>query len=362
MLRVASFPSRYVQGPGVLKQLGAECASFAKRVLCLVDNTLPDGIAYRVGSGNVQLILAPVVPTCTDSAIAETVEAAKVEGADAIAAMGGGKIIDLGRAAADTLDLPFVSIPTVAASDAPCSALAVIYDEEGRVVRDQFVRSNPRLVVVDSDVIAAAPARFFAAGMGDALATFYEAEACRKSGAENLCGGRQTLLAMAVAELCRDTILESGAAALAEIQVGTPGIAFESVLESNILLSGVGFESGGVAGAHAIHHGLADLPETHGALHGEKVAFGVLVELVLNGVEDAEIEKIARFNVSVGLPCTLQQLGVSDLETAVPAIARRATRAGEIIHNEPVPIDQNMVEKAIRHADSIGREIQGNQQ
>lgn len=362
MLRTAVFPARYVQGPGALGSLGTECASFAQKVLCLADNTLPEGITHRAGGEGAELIIAPVAPSCTEIAIAKVVSAARKTNVDAIAAMGGGKIIDLGRAAADDLGLPFVSVPTIAASDAPSSALAVIYDDEGRVVKDRFVRSNPKLVLVDSTVIAAAPSRFFAAGMGDALATYYEAVACQKSGAGNMCGGQQTRLAMAAAELCRDTILDQGADALEEIKSGNPGADFEAVLEANILLSGIGFESGGVAAAHAIHHGLADLPETHEALHGEKVAFGVLVELALNDTSDAEIAEIARFNSMVDLPYTLEGLGITDPDTAIPAIASRATQAGEIIHNEPFEVDQIMVEAAIRRADVIGRTTMERQQ
>ncbi len=362
MYRTAVFPARYVQGPGSLGTLGTECASFAQKVLCLVDNTLPEGTTSMVGGKGAELIIAPTAPRCTMATIAEVVAEAGKTGADAVAALGGGKIIDLGRAAADDLGLPFVSVPTVAASDAPCSALAVVYDDEGRVVTDRFVRFNPQLVLVDSTVIAAAPARFFAAGMGDALATFYEAVACKRSGAGNLCGGQQTRLAMAVAELCRDTILGHGSAALEEMKSGKPGAAFEAVLEANILLSGIGFESGGVAAAHAIHHGLAELPETHGALHGEKVAFGVLVELALNDASDTEIAEIASFNSLVSLPRTLEALGISETDRAIPAIARRATQAGEIIHNEPFPVDQPMVERAIRRADAIGRTTMGHHQ
>lgn len=362
MLRTAAFPARYVQGPGVIGQLGAESAAFAQRVYCLVDNTLPTGTVPMGGGDGAALFFSPTAPHCTESAIGNVVSAARREYADAVAALGGGKIIDLGRAAADDLGLPFVSVPTIAASDAPCSALAVIYDDEGRVVRDRIVRSNPRLVVVDSTVIANAPARYFSAGMGDALATFFEVEARRRSGASNLCGGRATHLAVAAARLCRDIILEQGAIALEECKLNTPGAAFETVLEANILLSGIGFESGGVAGAHAIHHGLADLPETHRALHGEKVAFGVMVELALNDADDAEIHKIARFNQSVDLPCTLAALGISNHDAAVPAIARRATRQGEIIHNEPFHVDQKTAEAAIRRADTIGNTVMEYQQ
>lgn len=356
MIKTAAFPARYVQGPGALAQLPAEIARFALSALVLVDQTLPEPLIGAVPEGDT-LRAVPVRPACTLAAIAAAAETAQAANADAICAMGGGKVIDLGRAVADQLRLPFVSIPTVAASDAPCSGLSVIYTEEGAVVEDRFVRSNPRLVVVDSAVIAQAPARFLAAGIGDALATFLEADACFRSGNQNMVGGTQSLLAMQAARLCLDTILEHGAEAMRQCRAGSPGPALEAVLEANILLSGIGFESGGVAAAHAIHHGLADLPETHGALHGEKVAFGVMVELVLNAADDDELTRIARFCRTIGLPITLAELGVTASPTTIDRIAARATRSGEIIYNEPVDITPEKVAQAILGADQFGTKI-----
>lgn len=352
-MKTAVFPGRYVQGPGALAHFGEEVSRLGKKVMVLVDRTLPRPVmASLTFNGTLQ----DCDPACTERTICAAVEVAQREKVDVLAAMGGGKMIDQGRAAADRLNIPFVSVPTVAASDAPTSSLAVIYDEDGKVVRDHFVKRNPNLVIVDSTVIASAPVRFFSAGIGDALATFYEADACRRAGAKNMCGGHGTLLAHAAATLCRDTVLAHGAKAVAECEAGAPGEAFEAVLEANILLSGIGFESGGVAAAHAIHHGIAELAASHGALHGEKVAFGVLGELVLNSVPDEEVLTMARFNRSVRLPATLAELGLTDhLDEAVQIIAKRATREGEIIYNEPIPVDAALVAEAIRHADALGQ-------
>lgn len=357
MIRSATFPGRYVQGPGALARLGQEGARLGSHVIVLADANLPADVVNAIGRDGVEVTVRHVPPSCTPAAV-EAARAAAVEsGADVVAGMGGGKVIDLARAAADDLNLPFICLPTIAASDAPCSALSVIYDEDGHVLHDRFVRFNPRAVIVDSAVIARAPARLFAAGIGDALATFYEADACFRAGAKNFSSGRQTRLAMAVAATCRDTILELGATALEACRKGEPNEAFEAVLEANILLSGIGFESGGVAAAHAIHHGLAELPETHHFLHGEKVAFGVLVELALNGASDEELKQMADFNRTVGLPTCLADLGVTDMEAALPAVITRATRPGEIIYNEPVRITAAFVETAIRRADAVGRKV-----
>lgn len=356
-MKTSVFPGRYVQGPGVLARLGEETLRLGTLALALMDDTLPGPIARAVAGGGGCVRLHPVTPRCTLDAIAAAETAVAASGADVVVAVGGGKTIDLGRATADRLRLPFISVPTVAATDAPCSGLSVIYDERDRVVEDRFMRRNPDTVLVDSAVVCAAPHRFFAAGIGDALATFHEAEACRRSGAGNMCGGQGTLLAFAAAGLCHDTLVAHGAQALADCRDGQVTEAFEKVLEANVLLSGIGFESGGVAAAHAFHHGIADIPESHGALHGEKVAFGVLAELALTGRDDAEIAGVARFNRSVGLPVTLAELGIRDPRDACPRIAARAARAGEIIHNEPMTVTPALAEAALFRADAIGASV-----
>ncbi|WP_198155245.1 iron-containing alcohol dehydrogenase [Candidatus Burkholderia verschuerenii] len=204
MLRTSIFPSRYVQGAGALGQLGAELARLGTQAACLVDSSVASLIEPALAeTEGVRVHVRRQNAACTEHAIADAAAWAAQCGADIVVSFGGGKVVDIGRAAADDLRLPFACVPTIAASDASCSALAVIYDEAGRVVRDRFVRRNPDLVLLDTALIVAAPVRFFIAGIGDALATFYEADACRRSGARNLCGGVGTALAFEAARLCR---------------------------------------------------------------------------------------------------------------------------------------------------------------
>ncbi|MGV3553323.1 glycerol dehydrogenase [Rhizobium sp.] len=269
----ARFPGRYIQGAGAIAKLGAEAGSYGDKALVLLDNgvfdLLGDAVATSFANGPDVEILRHG-GECSERAIAGLVTAARASGAEVIVGAGGGKALDTAKAAARDLALPIVVFPTIAASDAPCSALAVIYNDDGTVAYDTFLPRNPDLVLVDTALIARAPARFLAAGIGDALATWYEAESCRQSGASNCMKMPGMPLAYEVARFCRDTIFEFGAAALAECDAKTAGPALERVVEANILLSGVGFESGGVAAAHAIHHGLCELDDVHHHLHGEK--------------------------------------------------------------------------------------------
>jgi glycerol dehydrogenase len=162
---------------------------------------------------------------------------------------------------------------------------------------------------------------------------------------------------LALAQLCYRTLLEDGTDALAALRTKAVTPALERIVEANTLLSGLGFESSGLAAAHAVHNGLTAVPETRPYLHGEKVAFGVLVQLVLEGQPHSVIEEVLRFSTSVGLPITLAEIG---LERMMPGmldrIVRRSTATGETIHNEPFEVTPEMVADAIRAADAIGRE------
>ena len=196
-------------------------------------------------------------------------------------------------AAAD-LGLPVVNCPTVASSDAPCSALSVIYTEEGVFQEYRFYRKNPDLVLVDTQVIAEAPPRLLVAGMGDALATWFEARTCVAGSVRNMRAAARPQVHWPGRALLSDpSSRRSPALHAVSTQVVTPSL--ERLVEANTLLSGLGFESSGLAAAHAVHNGLTAVHETHAFFHGEKVAFGLLVQLVLEGASGATVEEVLRF-------------------------------------------------------------------
>jgi glycerol dehydrogenase len=294
---------------------------------------------------------------CTAAEIDALAAEARSLGARSLVGVGGGKCLDAARAAAAAVSLPFVSCPTVASTDAPTSALSVVYTAAGIAESYRIHGRNPDLVLVDSSVIVRAPLRYLVAGMGDALSTFYEARSVVAAERPNMRGGASTEAALALARLCRDTVLADGEAAVAAVREQRVTPAVERIIEANTLLSGIGFESSGLAAAHAVHNGLTVLPGTRSALHGEKVAFGTLVQIVLDGTS-AEFAEAARFCHAVGLPVTLAQLGLPAATAAdIDAIAQRATQPGETIHNMPRAVTAAEVAAAIREADRRAAEM-----
>lgn len=363
MMSVFCSPTRYTQGRNATQVLGEEMSGLGLRGPALI---LAGRSAIRLltatwtstlnGAG-IEHVIQPFGGECSLPEIERVQTVARRHHARVIVGAGGGKVLDTARAVAAGLDLPVVNCPTVASSDAPCSALSVIYTESGVFQEYRFYRKNPDLVLVDTQVIAQGPARLLAAGMGDALATWFEAKTCADGHVRNMRGGASTRSALALARLCYDTLIEDGGDALRAVkgQVVTP--ALERLVEANTLLSGLGFESSGLAAAHAIHNGLTAAPATHAHLHGEKVAFGVLVQLMLEGQPQSVVDPVLRFSHSVGLPITLAEIGLLDApRDVIGQVSQRATIKGETIHNEPFEVLPDMVADAILAADALGRD------
>lgn len=354
-------PSRYTQGPDATQALGAELATLRLPGPVLVVTSrsprarLEATWRASLGAAGYVLHVHEIAGECTHAEIARIGAAATATGCGVVAGAGGGKVLDAARAAAAQRQLPFVSCPTIASTDAPCSAISVVYDEAGVFVEYLTHPVNPVLVLVDSRVIAEAPTRLLVAGMGDALSTMFEARACSTAQRPNTRGGACTRSALALAELCYRTLLADGEAALRAARAHDMTPALERIIEANTLLSGLGFESAGLAAAHAVHNGLTVAPGSHDFLHGEKVAFGVLVQLQLEGAAPPIVAEVVAFCRAVGLPTTLAGIGCAGLPDALlRQVAERAVIAGETIHNEPFPVTADLVVAAIRAADAAG--------
>lgn len=362
MLSVFCSPTRYTQGKGATESLGAEMAALGiEGPALIVAGATPIARLSEVwrrsldGAG-IAFDVVRFGGECTLAEIERVERAGRERGCRVVVGSGGGKVVDTARAAAARLGTPVVSCPTIASTDAPCSALSVIYSEAGEVQEFRIFSRNPDLVLVDTQVIAESPPRFLVAGMGDALATWFEAKTCVEGHVKNMRGGASTRSAAALAELCYRTLVDDGVAALRAVESRAVTPALERIVEANTLLSGLGFESSGLAAAHAVHNGLTVAPGTHRFLHGEKVAYGLLVQLVIEGQPTPVWNEVLGFASAVGLPMTLAEIGLEDAPRAlIESIAARATAAEETIHNEPFAVDAAMVVDAILAADAIGR-------
>ena len=363
MKNIAVFPGRYVQAAGALRELGAEVSRLGTRALIIAGGTAVRSIVPEHRSRwdeHFQATIEPFGGESSDEAISQLGLIAKEQQCDVVIGMGGGKAIDTAKAVGSDVGARVAIVPTIASTDAPTSAVSVIYTSGGDFSRYRFLPRNPDLILLDTEVIAQAPVRFLVAGMGDALATWFEAESCRRAFSENQCGGLGTLAANRLARLCYDTVREYGVAARVSCEQQVVTSALEHVVEANTLLSGLGFESGGLATAHAIHNGLTRLAGTHAFYHGEKVAVGVLAGLFLTDAPSELIDEVFAFSESIGLPTTLADIGVGNAtEGDLRVVAEAACAPGETIHHEPCPVSPDAVIAALKTADHFGRNRRG---
>ncbi|SNR74085.1 glycerol 2-dehydrogenase (NAD+) [Humidesulfovibrio mexicanus] len=359
MITTTLFPGRYVQGAGALSRLGGELARLGARHLIVcspspLETLLPPLLPDLEQSGPVRV--ERFGRECTDAEIDRLLGVARDFEAQTITAMGGGKTLDAAKAVAARAGLPVAVVPTIASTDAPCSSVCVVYDQDGVFKRVDLLPRNPDLVLVDTEVIAKAPPRFLASGMGDALATWFEAESCRVARGKNIAGDQGSMTANALARLCYETVRDWGGLALSACAAGVVTAALERVVEANTLLSGLGFESGGLGAAHSIHNGLTALSGTHGLYHGEKVAFGVLASLFLTDKPPQVIDEVYALCAALGLPTTFAALGVAGVADAeLLLVGEKSCAEGESIHNEPVDVSPARVLAALKAADAEGR-------
>lgn len=358
---VLASPSRYVQGDGVIDSLGSHLAKIGSTPLVVADDRVWELVGPQVEASLAEagLSMARVGfgTYATADAVDDLVTAIKDNGNDVIIGLGGGSAIDAAKSAGHLAGIRWAAVPTAASSDAPCSALSVIYTADGEFEEYRFFPSNPHLVLIDTNVVAHAPERFLVGGIGDALATWVEARAVARGTGETMAGGRPTETGTALARLSWELLWENALPALDAVraQVVTP--ALEKVVEANTLLSGLGFESGGLAAAHAIHNGLTAAPQTHGLTHGEKVNIGTLTQLILEGAPTEEIEDFIVFTTKVGLPNSLTEIGLTVDSPELEAVAAAATAEGETIHAMPFPVSAEQVVSALKAIEVTSRRV-----
>lgn len=361
MKTVLIAPRKYVQGSGVLEQAGTYVAMLGRKPLVLWDSCVKEIVGQTVLASleraGLEVVDVQFQGDSTPEEVARVAQIAKENGADVAVGIGGGKALDTAKAAAVRTGMKMVTAPTIASNDSPTSAATVWYDGQGNCTGFDCWPFNPDIVLVDSRVIANGPVRAFVAGMGDALATWLEAEAAYKTRAVNLGGGVSTTAAMALARLCYDTLMEYGVEAKRAVELKALTPAVEKVIEANVLLSGLGFESGGLATAHMIANALPSFPECKGLMHGEKVGFGVVSQLCLDDEVDVdEMYAVVDFEIAVGLPVCFADLNLKDVtRDRLRPIGDVCAGEGSLCANHPFEVTSDGVVDAMIAADALGR-------
>lgn len=354
---------KYYQGKDIIENLFTYIKFMGKHfaividkvVIGLISNKIEDGFLNT--DGEYEFIICNNESTKFEAN--RIVNIIKNKNIDGIIGIGGGKVIDTSKLVSDICCIPLAVIPTSAASDAPCSAGSVIYNEDGTFLAAPRMKKNPDIVIVDTMIIANAPVRMLVAGMGDAFATYYEARACNQSGATNFTGGMHIEAAYVLAKLCNNILLEHGKRAKESVELKEWSESLEKVVEANIYLSGVGFENNGCAIAHAVYNGMTSVIKPFPAMHGEAVAFGTIVQLVTEYVEknkwnDEEWKEVVNFYKSIGLPLSMRDLGIKNADDMLfKNIAAAVCKSGSNVYNMPFEVTPNKICKSLVVIDGL---------
>jgi len=215
MVKIINSPSKYIQGKNEITNL----ATYYKLrgnsgAYLLVDkfifDNFKDKIVESFKNEGINYHIEVFGGECSKIEINRNIDILKEKKCDAVFGIGGGKTLDAAKAISYYENIPVFIVPTIASTDAPCSALSVIYTPSGEFEEYLFLKANPDMVIMDTNIIVNAPVRLLVAGIGDALATYYEAKACVDANATSIAGGGITKAAIAIAELCKDTLFEDG--------------------------------------------------------------------------------------------------------------------------------------------------------
>ena len=343
MLNIA--PSQVVRGRGVLREAGEWIARIGQRPLLIGGDRTLGLLEPTLQSSwkppKLNVFQHSYAPDCSETSLKSLRSAVKKHQADVVIGIGGGKALDTAKLVAFQSHLPCVTIPTSGATCAAWTALSNVYSNEGAFLYDVPLARCPDLLILDYDLIATAPTRTLVAGIGDAIAKWYEASV--SSG-----HSQQTMIIAAVqqARVLRDILFQKSVAA-----IQTPGSdVWQEVVDATVLLAGV---IGGIGGAqcrtvaaHAVHNGLTHILASHGTLHGEKVAYGILVQLRLeelvqnNQLAATARQQLLQFYTEIGLPTQLEDLGLSNISIAeLRHAAELACRENSDIHHLPFPVE-----------------------
>ena len=346
-------PGRVLRGESCLANSGEEIARLSARPLVVG------------GSQTLQLIepvLHPILeaeklvaqtanysPDCAESSLLRLKTAVREHQADLIIGVGGGKALDMAKLLAHHCNLPIVTVPTSGATCAAWTALSNVYSEAGAFQYDVTLNRCPDLLLLDYGLVRSAPRRTLVAGIGDAIAKWYEASV--SSG-----NSTATLLISAVqqARILRDILFQKAAIALDK----PDSDEWREVVDATVLLAGV---IGGIGGAdcrtvaaHAVHNGLTHLLEAHDVLHGEKVAYGILVQLRLeemvqgNQLAASSRKQLLNFYSDIRLPKTLEDLGLADISLSqLRQVTAIATQPQSDIYRLPFTISSEQLAAAM---------------
>lgn len=286
-----------------------------------------------------------------------------VKEADMLFAIGGGRACDTVKTLADMEDKPFFTFPTLASNCASCTAITVIYNSDGSFKEYYYMKEPSYHTFINTKIIADSPEKLFWAGIGDALSK--ECEVLFASRDKFMY--HTPLMGTCIAKICTDPLVQYGKKALEDCKNNTPSFELEQVALDIIISTGIVSNFATHEGqknpkdnyyynsslAHCVYYGSSLIPECEKHLHGEIVSFGVLCLLTYDN-QIQERDRILKFNKSVGLPTTLNEIGMTEKD--LNTVAEKASTVVEWSYVPGNPTKEKFI-KAILDTDEAGKSL-----
>jgi hydroxycarboxylate dehydrogenase A len=334
-LEVRSGPSIYACKEGILETLEENLIKKNIKRIIIVhgEKSWKAAQPFFPVLNDVESTMIPYAGECTDKEIARIADFARKKETNIILGIGGGKVLDVVKGAGNLTHKETILIPTLPSTCAAWTPLSVIYNEAGGYERYDIHMNNSWMVMIEPRIFLSAPLSYLRAGIGDTLAKWYEGNALYERIEE-----RPAMLTIGhlTARQCLDVLLANSVEAFADWNKGRLSSPLLKVIETVIatggLVGGFGDSYLRVAAAHSIHNGLTHVTATHHLLHGEKVAYGILVQLLLEKKPE-EIVKLIPFYQAIQLPFKLKDIGLNENQhEEIERVAKYSVLETEDIH------------------------------
>ena len=356
VISLVPFPRKVLRGKRALEKIGPLCSELGTKIFILGGKTAltitQEVMSRSLGESNLSIVGQEWYGgECSYTNQKSLEEKIKISGADLIITVGGGKAMDTGKLVAVSMKLPLVTVPTIAATCASMASVSVVYNDQGQFVDVVELEKCPDGIVIDTDIIAKAPVRWLAAGLGDTLAKWYEYRVSILKAPKN----GLTLGALANGRLCYDLIKEFGGAAMESAKKGEHSEAVDSAVDAIILYAGTASLIGGTTvravAAHAFYNGLTQIPASHGAGHGLTVGYGNLVLLAIEERSDEEVLEAIELARACGVPTQLKE--IVELSEEEKEIVAEAVLNNPDMQSMPFEVTKEMLWNAVERVDRL---------
>lgn len=321
-------PAFYYQEMELLENIGVYSSLLGRRFLIICEKKIFSQMGFQIKrsleSEGIDCKVVALEENYTLEAVMQYGTKCEQIRAEAVIGIGAYQTLDFVKAVGYYAKLPVAVVPTMADPVILCSLWGEKYEDwQSNPILKQ--KKCPDMVLVDSEIIANSSVRSFVSGMVDALAVYLENKILYTSEVSGrIKKGTIPAAVLAVSRECYDRIVEYGQKALKDVRNHVCTDEVEKVTEAILYLGGIGAENGGFAAAYSIAKGIIYL-EIGDWLHGECVSIGILAQMIMNGENEEEFQKMKQFLQSLNVPVCLSDIGVKDIRAGSEQIAKIAS-------------------------------------